>query len=207
MASDSMAWIPVFFLYMSQTLPLSQVIQLSAVYYFSVFVLEVPSGYFSDRVGRRHTLMLAAISLVISFICFIIGAGFWWFAAGQFFLASGISMQSGTDTAFHYDSLKALGREGEYAGREAKAEHWGHNMTALACFVGGALALIDLRLAYVYSLVAALVMAALVWCFAEPRHADESSAQTGSFFATVLDCIGRLRDPLLGWLFVVVVVL
>ena len=52
-ASDGHAWITVFFLYMSQTLPLEQVISLSAVYYLSVFVLEVPSGYFSDRIGRR----------------------------------------------------------------------------------------------------------------------------------------------------------
>ena len=56
-ASDGHAWITVFFLYMSQSLPLDQVIQLSAVYYFSVFVLEVPSGYFSDRIGRRTTLV------------------------------------------------------------------------------------------------------------------------------------------------------
>ena len=79
---------------MSQTLPLDQVIQLSAVYYLSVFVLEVPSGYFSDRIGRRTTLLIAACALILSYSCFIVGAGFWWFAAGQFLLATGIAMQS-----------------------------------------------------------------------------------------------------------------
>ena len=38
-ASDGHAWITVFFLYMSQSLPLDQVIELSAVYYLSVFLL------------------------------------------------------------------------------------------------------------------------------------------------------------------------
>ena len=93
-ASDGHAWITVFFLYMSQNLPLDQVIQLSAIYYLCVFVLEVPSGYFSDRIGRRTTLLLAAGSLVGSYCCFIIGADFWWFAAGQFLLASGIAMHT-----------------------------------------------------------------------------------------------------------------
>ena len=206
-ASDGHAWITVFFLYMSQSLPLEQVIELSAVYYLSVFVLEVPSGYFSDRIGRRSTLLIAAGALIGSYSCFIVGAGFWWFAAGQFLLAAGIAMQSGTDTAFHYDSLKALGREHEYARREASAEQWGLIMLALATLSGGLLGLIDLRLAYVFSLVSASVMALLVWRFTEPKHADETVALPQSFGTVVLGCIGRLRDPLLGWIFLVVIML
>jgi len=206
-AADGHAWITVFFLYMSQSLPLDQVIELSAVYYLSVFVLEVPSGYFSDRLGRRRTLLIAAAALIASYCCFIVGAGFWWFAAGQFLLAMGIAMQSGTDTAFHYDSLKALNREGEYAEREAKAEQWGLTMLAVATLSGGVLGLIDLRLAYVFSLCSATVMALLVWRFSEPAHADETSAIPQSFARVVRDCCLRLRDPVLGWIFLVVIVL
>ncbi len=206
-ASDGHAWITVFFLYMSQSLPLDQVIELSAVYYLSVFLLEVPSGYFSDRIGRRRTLLIAATALIASFSCFIVGAGFWWFAAGQFLLAMGIAMQSGTDTAFLYDSLKALGREDEYARREAQAEQWGLIMLAIATLSGGVLGMIDLRLAYVFSLCSASVMGLLVWRFTEPTHADESSAIPQSFTRVVWDCCLRLRDPVLGWLFGVVIVL
>ena len=206
-ASSGHAWITVFFLYMSQSLPLEQVIELSAVYYLSVFVLEVPSGYFSDRIGRRSTLLIAAGALIGSYSCFIVGAGFWWFAAGQFLLAAGIAMQSGTDTALHYDSLRALGREREYARREASAEQWGMVMLALATLSGGLLGLIDLRLAYVFSLLSASVMALLVWRFTEPKHADETIALPQSFVTVVSSCIGRLRDPLLGWIFLVVIML
>jgi len=206
-AADGHAWITVFFLYMSRSLPLEQVIELSAVYYLSVFLLEVPSGYFSDRIGRRQTLLIAALALIASYSCFIVGAGFWWFAAGQFLLAVGMAMQSGTDTAFHYDSLKALGRESEYAEREARAEQWGLVMLALATLSGGVLGMIDLRLAYVFSLCSASVMAFLVWRFSEPVHADESSTIPQSFWRVVRDCCLRLRDPVLGWIFLVVIVL
>jgi MFS family permease len=206
-ASDGHAWITVFFLYMSQSLSLEQVIELSAVYYLSVFLLEVPSGYFSDRIGRRCTLLIAAAALIASYTCFIAGSGFGWFAAGQFLLAMGIAMQSGTDTAFHYDSLKALGRETEYAEREAKAEQWGMIMLAIATLAGGILGLIDLRLAYVFSLLSATVMALLAWRFVEPVHADESTAIPQSFVRVVWDCCLRLRDPVLGWVFLIVIVL
>ena len=192
---------------MSQSLPLDQVIELSAIYYLSVFVLEVPSGYFSDRIGRRTTLLLAASSLVGSYCCFIIGAGYWWFAAGQFLLASGIAMQSGTDTAFLYDSLKTLGREAEYAQREADAEQWGMIMLAIATLSGGALGLIDLRLAYVFSLCSAVTMGILAWRFTEPVHTPDSASLPQSFVTVVLSCLARMRDPVLGWIFAIVVVL
>jgi len=206
-ASSGHAWITVFFLYMSRHLALDQVIELSAIYYLSVFLLEVPSGYFSDRVGRRSTLLIAAASLIASYGCFIVGAGFAWFAFGQFLLAAGIAMQSGTDTAFHYDSLKALGRESEYAEREARGEQWGMTMLALATLAGGALGMIDLRLAYLFSLASAVVMAGLVWRFAEPGHARETQLLPQSFTAVVVACLARLRDPLLGWIFLIVILL
>lgn len=206
-ASDGHAWITVFFLYMLQHVPLHQVIQLSAVYYLSVFVLEVPSGYFSDRIGRRKTLLLAAVCFIASFSCFIIGADFGWFAAGQFFLAAGMAMQSGTDTAFHYDSLRALGRESEYASREAGAEQRGSIFIAIATLAGGILGMIDLRLAYVYSLLSALVMLLIVWYFIEPEHADDTQSVPQGFGTVVWHCILRLREPLLGWIFAFVIVL
>ena len=62
MVADCHAWIAVFFLYMSSVLSMDSVIQLSAIYYLSVFLLEVPSGYFSDCIGRRITLLLAVIA-------------------------------------------------------------------------------------------------------------------------------------------------
>ncbi|HKJ50343.1 MAG TPA: MFS transporter [Gammaproteobacteria bacterium] len=206
-ASSGHAWITVFFLYMSQHLALEQVIELSAIYYLSVFVLEVPSGYFSDRIGRRSTLLIAAGALIGSYGCFIVGAGFGWFAVGQFLLAAGIAMQSGTDTAFHYDSLNALGRESEYASREAKAGQWGMTMLALATFSGGLLAMIDLRLAYVFSLASAIAMAILAWRFVEPGHASETQSLPRSFVAVLIGCLARLRDPVLGWIFLVVILL
>ena len=207
MAADCHAWIAVFFLYMSRVLPIDAVIQLSAIYYLSVFLLEVPSGYFSDHIGRRTTLLLAALSLIVAYSCFIIGGSFSWFACGQFFLAAGIAMQSGTDTAFHYDSLKAAGRESEYQTREAKAEQWGLTMLAIATFSGGALGLIDLRLAYGFSLLGAIVMFLLVWRFTEPKHAHADSEISTGFIKVLISCFARLRDPVLLWIFLVMIAL
>ncbi len=204
-ASGIEAWIPVFFLYFSQYLSLEQVIQLSAIYYVSVFVLEVPSGYFSDRIGRKITLCISVFSLVCAHILFLSGDSFIVFALGQFMLAAGIAFQSGTDTALHYDSLAVEGLEHEYEQREARAEKYGLFSLAIASLVGGALATIDLRLAYVLSLCGSLVTLSIVIRFTEPRHILHSD--TGSFISVLTGCIRLFRNPLLAWLFVAMVVM
>ncbi len=204
-ASDVQAWISVFFLYFSQFVSLEQILQLSAVYYVSVFILEVPSGYFSDRVGRKITLALSALSLVCAHTLFLTGSGFTIFAFGQFMLAAGTAFQSGTDTALHYDSLVAVGRENEYEKREARAEKFGMLSLAVGTLLGGALGLIDLRFAYVLSLCGGIAALIIVTQFAEPRHCRHEIPQ--SFLRVLSSCIKRLKNPLLAWLFVAMVVM
>ncbi len=112
-------WMPVFFLFFNEHVSLSEVLQLEAVYYAAVVALEVPSGYFSDKVGRRPTLIISSTALLAAYVLFFFGSTFIVFAAAQALLAMGIAFNSGTDASFHYDSLVALGREDEFDQREA----------------------------------------------------------------------------------------
>lgn len=196
MVADVQAWIPVFFLYFSKYASLEQVIQLSAVYYISVFILEVPSGYFSDKVGRKITLMISATSLVFAHSLFLVGEGFTVFAMGQFMLAAGIAFQSGTDTALHYDSLVAVGRESEYEVREARAEKFGLSSLAVATLLGGVLGSVDLRSAYILCLLGGFGTLLIVWNLTEPKHSLQTN--TGSFINVLTGCVKRLNHPLLA---------
>ena len=78
---------------------------------------------------------------------------------------------------------------------------------AIATLSGGVLGLIDLRLAYVFSLFSAITMGILAWRFTEPVHAPDSVSLPQSFGRVVLSCFVRLRDPVLGWIFAIVIVL
>jgi MFS family permease len=64
---------PVFVLYFLQHMPLADVLRLEAIYYVAVVILEVPSGYFSDRVGRRPTLLISTICAFIACTTFFLG--------------------------------------------------------------------------------------------------------------------------------------
>ena len=65
-AVGALFWLPTVFLYLIDEVGLTGALQLGALYYFTVVVLEVPSGWFSDRVGRvaEGARDLPCISLV-----------------------------------------------------------------------------------------------------------------------------------------------
>ena len=155
--SSFFAWMPIFFLYFAARVTVSEVLTLEAIYYASVVLLEVPSGYVSDRYGRRNTLVIAAGALVVAYLIFCAAGSFAALACGQAFLAVGLAFNSGTDTSFHLATLEQLGEAERYASREAKLASLTFVVAGLAAIAGGAVALIELRLAYALALLGAVV--------------------------------------------------
>ncbi|MCH7944561.1 MAG: hypothetical protein IIC73_00890 [Armatimonadetes bacterium] len=192
-------WMPVFFLYFSEQFPLETVLLLEAIYYAAVVIFEVPSGYFSDAIGRRPTLLISASAIVAACALFFFGSGFLLFAFAQVCLAVGIAFNSGTDTSFHYDSLAALGKEHEYGDREARAARNAFIAAAIAALLGGGAAVLQLRFAYGLSLVAGLVTLGIVAACIEPT-ARERAARLG-VVGQLRACAGFLGRPVLRWLF------
>ena len=202
-ASDAMAWLPIFFLFFSEHLTLPEVLLLEAVYYITVVITEVPSGYLSDLVGRRRTLLLSCLAILAAYICFLLSNEFTGFAAGQILIAFSIAFRSGTDTALHYESLQALERTSEYGDREAIAGKYGFATTAVMAFAGGVLGSFDLAWPYYVSFLTAAISLYIVFSFTEPdRNLREFSASgSGTDFIKQLGhCIAYLKHPLLMWL-------
>ena len=174
---DCLFWGPAFFLYFTSVLPLSQALWLESIYYISVAVLEVPSGYASDRLGRKPTLLLSALSLTIAYVLFFLGGEFWVFATAQVLLALGFACASGTDTALHFESLKALGREDEYVAREARALKYSFVAGAVGALAGGALAMKSFELVYAASALAGVAAMGTLALFGEPATETKPSVQ------------------------------
>jgi len=196
-ATSVSPWLPVFFLYFIERVTLGEAVLLGSVYYFSVFLLEVPSGYCSDRFGRRITLILASFMTVVACVLYIMANSFEALVAAQVLLASGIAFQSGSDSALLYDSLRALGREQEYTERETIAQKWSMTSLACSCLLGGALGMIDLRMAYVVTLLASIFAVSQCLSFVEPSIDSENKA--GGFVTQIKQTFGYFSHPLLSW--------
>lgn len=194
-------WLPVFFLFFQSHFTLADVLRLEAIYYFAVVLLEVPSGYFSDAVGRRVTLIIAALSTAAAHALFLFSDTFLFFAAAQILLAGGIAFNSGTDTALHYDTLAALNRKAEYGEREALVAGWSFRLSGIAALAGGLGAALDLRIAYALSLAGALASLAIVWRMVEPESPGARAILSpAGFLKQIGRALRELRQPALSWL-------
>jgi uncharacterized membrane protein YecN with MAPEG domain len=193
------AWMPVFFLYFTSRVTLSQAIELEAIYYACVVALELPSGYLSDRLGRARTLALSASMLCLAHALFATAAGFAQLAAAQALLAAAIAFNSGTDASFHLENLVALGRADEYAEREARLGALSLGASAGAALLGGVAGMWDLRLAYALSGAGALVALGAALTSSRPRA--EVAPEGEGFAGSVRECVGLAAGAPLRWLF------
>lgn len=196
-------WLPIFFLYFQSVLTVREVLVLEAIYYWSVVAPEVPSGYFSDRIGRRPTLQIAAVAWTVAYLVFAMTASFAWFALAQVILAVGMSFRSGTDSSILYDSLQELGRSDEVGEYEGVGQSYGFYATAIACLAGGLLAGFDLRIAYLLSAIGSVLTLWIVWQMKEPpRQQDETELK---FTSQLIRCGAQLKHPTLRWVSIFVV--
>ncbi len=198
-------WMPVFFLYFSEHLALDRVLWLESLYYAAVVILEIPSGYLSDAVGRRTTLVTSSICLVGAYALFWIGTDLTTFALAQTGLAAGIAFHSGTGTAFHYDSLAALGREDTYEERESIVARNALVATGGAALLGGLAASFELRYAYGLSALVAVATLIVTMAFVEPEVQSDDEALR--FDRQLIACLEHLKRPALLWLFAFAVVM
>ena len=200
-----MAWLPVFFLYFNAHLDIKDVIVLESIYYISVVILEVPSGYFSDYFGRKITLVLSSLFFGIAYAIFgLADPQFSLFVIAQLFLAGGMSFMSGTTTSFHYEALQEKGLESTFADREASVQSLEQYAGGFAVLAGGVLGAWHLNLGYIVSLVC--IIPALIICilFTEPKtNAEHHDAVEKG----VLNVISYLKFPELRWIFLFSIVL
>ncbi|QDU62311.1 Major Facilitator Superfamily protein [Planctomycetes bacterium Pan216] len=194
-------WLPVFFLYFSESLSLEAAILLESIYFAAVFLLEIPSGYFSDVIGRRITLVIAAATTALAYGLFFFATTFWQFALAQILLAGGIAFNRGTDVSFHFDTLASLEREEEFAPREALVARNTFAASAIASLGGGVIGWFSLSWAYAASLLAALGALLIALRFTEPAAHERPASYSRDFAKQIGRSLAHLRDPALAWIF------
>lgn len=138
---------PVITLFFKENgLTMHDIFVLQALFAMSVIVFEIPSGYFSDRVGRKKALIIGYIFAIGGFATYSIAHGFWQFVIAEVLLGFGASFSSGTDAALLYDSLLEDGSESAYTRIEGRRFSAGLISESVASVMGGFIALISLRL-------------------------------------------------------------
>jgi MFS family permease len=167
---------PVLILYYTVNgLNSTQIFTIQAIFHLGVLLLEVPSGYLADVVGRRKTMILGAVFFPLGLAVYAVGRSFAAFVCAEALLALSVSMRTGCDSALLFDSLRQLEREGEYKRFEGRNALFARTGTAVSSVLGGLLAAVFLRLPFLVNIASALFMPPLTVALAEPEREKRRS--------------------------------
>lgn len=193
-------WQAIWFLYFQSELSAAQAVLLYVVYDVATTALEVPSGYMSDRLGRRKTLVGASVAGALGASLIALGDGFAVFVLAQMCLGAAAALASGTDNALLYESLVAERREKEVEAFETRAWQFTLSGLALSAVMGGAMATFSYPSAFAAGAVAQLACIAIAWRLREPPH-SRPAVQESAVPEQWRLFREAMRLPVLVWLF------
>ncbi len=136
-----MVVIPVVVPFMeSKGLDMQEILTLQAIFAAVIVLLEVPSGYIADVLGRKSTLVVGSLFYGVGNSLLVVADGFWGLAAFEICLAVGHSLVSGADLAMIYDTEVATGRRsapvnraGRVIGQLMAARSYSEGLASLCC--------------------------------------------------------------------------
>ena len=96
-------------------LSLLQIGLLESIFHGTSLLCEIPSGMLADRFSYKTNLYLARLASIVSSILILFGQGnFWIYAIAMMVNAWSYNFDSGTSTAFLYDSAVEAGQKDRY---------------------------------------------------------------------------------------------
>ena len=96
-------------------LSLLQIGLLESIFHGTSLLSEIPSGMLADRFSYKTNLYLARLASIVSSILILFGQGnFWIYALAMMVNAWSYNFDSGTSTAFLYDSAVEAGQKDRY---------------------------------------------------------------------------------------------
>ena len=137
-------------------------------------LMEIPTGIFSDKVGRRRTLIYAAITILICFFLWALAGQVqqvWMLFVGAFLWGTSDALLSGTDEALMYETMEELGRKEDFNllfSKSAGFNQIGLGVSAItAAIITYFYSLQTLAWISVFPIIGELIIALL---YVEPKH-------------------------------------
>ena len=158
---------------------LAQIGLLEGIYHATSIVCEIPSGAAADLLGRKRCMILSNICIAVSCVIMLFSKSFGCFAVSFVVQALGNNLNSGSEEALVYDSMKCLGQEEHYMGVYGRINVLIEVAQGLATVAGGVLAEFSYFWCYTACVVIAVPALLPVLWMAEPPQCGEAADTAG----------------------------
>jgi MFS family permease len=191
---------PVIVLFYEENgLSMQDIMVLQALYSLALVIFEVPSGYFSDTIGRRNSLVAGSVLCTFGFIIYSLSHSFFGFLCAEMILGFGYSFISGTDSALLYDTLLETGKEKDFTKKQGRLSATANFSEAVAGILGGIIAIYSLRLNFYIETGVIALSIPVALSIVEPKTHKNLKPQTTykGFYNIIRE---TFSDPPLFWL-------
>ncbi len=158
-------------------LNLAQIGVVEGIYHATGILFEIPSGAVADLLGRKRSMVLSKLCIAVSCIIMLFARSFWFFALSFAVQALGNNLNSGSEEALVYDSMKYAGQEERYIGVCSRINMIIEVSQGIATVVGGILAEYSYFWCYSACLVIAVLALVPVVLMTEAPYADTQNSR------------------------------
>ncbi len=139
----------VWVLYLSyKGMSLVEIGLLEGIFHVTSLLFEIPTGAMADLLGRKRVVMLGRLLALIQAGVMVFSNDFWMFALAFVLSAASYNLNSGSEEALIFDSLKEAGKDGDYLRVNGRLNFIIEVAQGLSSFVGGILAEVSFALTY-----------------------------------------------------------
>jgi MFS family permease len=167
-------------------LDMADVFLLQAIFGGAVAALEFPGGYVADRIGYRRSLLWGSALASGGWVVYALAQDFVAIAAAELWLAAGIALISGADTALMYESLLAIDEEPTYTRWFARYRSLGNVAEGTAALAGSALYAVWPRVPFILQALLWLANLGIAWRLLEPPRTVRLTAPGASHALAIL---------------------
>lgn len=150
---------------------------IEGVFHVVSLIFEVPTGAIADILGRKNTIVIGRLLSALSSILMLISTTFGGFAIAFAVQAVSYNLNSGSEEALVYDSLKLIGGEAEYIKINGTLNLIIEVAQGVAVLVGGILSDYDFSYSYILAVIISICAFGISLGFKEPEiHEDKDTS-------------------------------
>ncbi|MCK5176877.1 MAG: MFS transporter, partial [Candidatus Aenigmarchaeota archaeon] len=161
-----------FFL-LNKGLSILQIMNILAVYFITIVLLEIPSGAVADIIGRKKTYAFGMLIIGICVLSYIFVETYIGFIFIEMLYGLGFALQSGANTALIWDTLKNLKKEKDFKKIQGKAQGIGLITVTFTSLFAGWIYSININFPLILSSIFLFIGFFVALSFKEPNRYSE----------------------------------
>ncbi|MEO8580949.1 MAG: MFS transporter [Patescibacteria group bacterium] len=157
-----------------------------SVIFLTSAIAEVPTGIFSDRIGKKQTMIVGTAFGLLSTIMYAIGLSYWWLILGAILEGTARSFYSGNNDAYLHDVLTDHHLEHEFHAYLGKVSALFQVALAVSALLGGFIAQLSFTLVVWLNVVPPLLKLIVSFLLTEPR---KRSVKTTNVYSHLYEAV------------------